>query len=231
MSKDNVAGQKFGSLTAEAYSHTLNRNSYWIFKCDCGNTHIARLGVIKYNAKKAESPKAPSCGCIHKEAIGHRARKHGLSKTKLDKAHPLYALWMAVKARCYTPAKNGYHYYGGKGVTMCAEWVDSPEVFIEWCVNNGWELGLQLDKDILSAELEISPAVYSPATCQFVTARVNTSFSSGRRAHATNKGIKLSPDDVAEIKRLYSTGNFTHKAIAEMYNVTRTNISYILKSP
>ena len=115
MSKEDVTGQKFGSLTAKAYSHTINRISYWVFQCDCGNTHVARLAITKHNAKKAESPKSPSCGCVHKEAIGNRARK-------------------------------------------------------------------------------------------------------------------LSPSDVLDIKRLYATGNFTHKALAEMFAVTRSNIGRILKS-
>lgn len=230
MSKEDVTGQKFGSLTAKAYSHTINRVSYWVFHCDCGNTHVARLATTKHNAKKAESPKAPSCGCVHKEAIGNRARKHGLSKTKGNKADPLYALWMYVKGRCYNPAKDGYQHYGGKGVTMCAEWVDSPEVFVDWCINNGWKAGLQLDKDILSKKLGISPAIYSPNTCQFVTPKENASFSASRETFATNRAVKLSPSDVLDIKRLYATGNFTHKALAEMFAVTRSNIGIILKS-
>ena len=49
--------------------------------------------------------------------------KHGYSKTKL------YGVWNAMKARCNNPNSTAYANYGGRGITVCAEW-ESFENFL-----------------------------------------------------------------------------------------------------
>lgn len=39
---------------------------------------------------------------------------------------------------------------------------------------------------------------------------------------------KLSKEEVSEIKRLHSTGNYTQKELSEIYGVSGANISYII---
>lgn len=34
----------------------------------------------------------------------------------------LYGIWNAMKQRCYYPQKQGYQYYGGRGIQVCEEW-------------------------------------------------------------------------------------------------------------
>ena len=92
-----------------------------------------------------------------------RARKH-LSR------------YVQILLRCYEDSCAAYKNYGGKGITMCNEWLHSPDAFIEWCENNGYEEGLVLDKDILSDKLGISPRIYSPETCQFITQEENMQY-------------------------------------------------------
>lgn len=112
-----------------------------------------------------------SCGCYNKQKLRDRA-KHRLLK------HPLYRLWANVKSRCYDPKNKAYENYGGRGVKMCDEWVNNPESFIKWCLNNGWAKGLFLDKDIKSIKLGLpSPLVYSPEWCNFVTRKENNNYT------------------------------------------------------
>ena len=63
--------------------------------------------------------------------------------------------------------------YGAIGVTMCDEWKDDVEAFYDWCMANGWNTSLVLDKDIKCKELGINPAVYSPETISMITAQEN----------------------------------------------------------
>jgi hypothetical protein len=79
-----------------------------------------------------------------------------------------------MKQRCYNVKSPEYHNYGGRGVKICDEWVDNPVAFIEWGIKNGWEKGLEVDKDIIPAKLGIIPLLYSPDMCCFVTPKVNT---------------------------------------------------------
>lgn len=35
---------------------------------------------------------------------------------------PEYAIWSNIKQRCYNPKNKAYRNYGGRGITLCAEW-------------------------------------------------------------------------------------------------------------
>jgi len=51
---------------------------------------------------------------------------HGLYKT------PLYGVWLNIKNRCMNSKCHNYHRYGGRGITVCAEWINDPVAFITW---------------------------------------------------------------------------------------------------
>lgn len=44
--------------------------------------------------------------------------EHGLSKTRL------YSIYSGMKQRCYNQNNQHYQWYGGKGITICDEWMD-----------------------------------------------------------------------------------------------------------
>lgn len=94
--------------------------------------------------------------------------KHGLYY------HPLYRVWQGIKRRCYNPNDSAYERYGGIGIVICAEWKNNPKAFYDWALSNGYEKGLQIDKDRLSKELNVNPPMYSPETCEFVTPSQNS---------------------------------------------------------
>jgi len=75
--------------------------------------------------------------------------------------------------RCYNPKCGNYRFYGAKGVTVCDEWRNSYQAFLDWCLANGWKPGLQLDKDIIAKSLGLPNNLYAPDRCQFVTLREN----------------------------------------------------------
>ena len=78
-----------------------------------------------------------------------------------------------MKNRCYNKNEPAYKDYGLRGVKICDEWVDSPEIFIKWALENGYKKGLQIDKDIKAMQLGIDSLLYSPETCQFVSRKQN----------------------------------------------------------
>jgi hypothetical protein len=97
--------------------------------------------------------------------------KHGLSDSVL------FSRWSGMRTRCYNPNASDYHRYGGVGVTVCDEWKNDFKPFYDWAMSNGFEESLQLDKDILCDELGVSPKIYSPSTCKWVTRQENSSYS------------------------------------------------------
>jgi hypothetical protein len=109
----------------------------------------------------------------------------------------LYEVWKGMKARCRDPKHIGYKIYGGKGVRVCKEWQESFIPFYEWCMANGWQKGMQIDKDIKAKELGVPALIYSPEMCSIVTAKDNARASSQ---------TKLRIDKIIEIRNSKSTG-------------------------
>jgi hypothetical protein len=87
--------------------------------------------------------------------------RHGYHGTKI------YKLWASIVHRCETKTCAGYKYYGGRGITVCKSWRDSPKTFIEWAVENGYSEGLEIDRIDGDGN-------YAPNNCRFVTKKENS---------------------------------------------------------
>lgn len=46
--------------------------------------------------------------------------------------YPLYYTWMQMKQRCYNPNATSYKNYGGRGITVFAEWRESFQTFLDY---------------------------------------------------------------------------------------------------
>lgn len=101
-------------------------------KCICGVIKIYPLARIK-------NGDIVSCGCRIRRLTIERNTTHGHSKTKL------YRVWEGMKERCSNANHESYAHYGGKGVTVCAEWKDYTK-FFNWTVAAGYKDGLSLDR-------------------------------------------------------------------------------------
>lgn len=87
-----------------------------LFSCECGNT--AKLLID--NAKRGI---ATSCGCFRAETTSERRTSHGMFGT------PTYKSWAGMIQRCTNGNDRAFKYYGGRGITICDEWVNSFEAF------------------------------------------------------------------------------------------------------
>ena len=210
----NLTGIRFGSLVAVCPDHKGQDGTlYWKFQCDCGNTHVARGSTVNYEAKKND-PELPSCGCVELS----RKTKHGFRK--VNNTHRAYAAYNSMMRRCYNPNDKQYDHYGAKGTTVCDEWKNNPEAFVQWSIDNGWKKNLVVDKDILCDQLNIHPEIYSPQTCQWIEPKENIGYSASRHRFGRNRNIKLSEDDVQKIINLYVSGEVTNKSeLARMFGV------------
>lgn len=88
-----------------------------ILRCVCGSEK-------SYDAYKIKTGATRSCGCLRNKHIGDGNRKHGYFGT------PTYRSWAAMKRRCTDPNNNRYKYYGGRGIMVCNEWLDSFNCFL-----------------------------------------------------------------------------------------------------
>lgn len=147
------AGARFGRFTVLEEVGMVDNHLNVKCRCDCGREWIGRLANLTNGHIK-------SCGCVNREKLTERNRKHGFSKT------PLYEVWKGMHARCYNPKHKSFGRYGGRGVTVCPEWHEY-QPFHNWCMANGYRAGLQLDR-------ENNNGIYCPDNCRFVTRKQNT---------------------------------------------------------
>jgi len=71
-----------------------------------------------------------------------------------------------MKQRCYNHADNSYKRYGGRGITVCDEWLNNSQEFINWALNNGYKNELEIDR-------EDNDKDYNPKNCRWVTRQEN----------------------------------------------------------
>ena len=136
----DLAGQRFGRLVV---LHKVGKSSdgriIWHCKCDCGNykdvtSHLLRSGDAK------------SCGCLQRETRVINAsrldnKKHGMSHSRL------YRIYHNMISRCYRKCTRGYENYGGRGISVCDEWLGENGFvnFMKWAVLNGYNDNLTID--------------------------------------------------------------------------------------
>lgn len=87
-----------------------------------------------------------------------------MSKRHNGKGTRLYAIWKAVKTRCYNQHFHAFPRYGGRGITMCDEWRDGFPAFRDWALANGYSDELTLDR------IDVDKG-YGPDNCRWVTYR------------------------------------------------------------
>ena len=50
----------------------------------------------------------------------------------------LHRIYTSMHCRCYNKNHIKFDDYGGRGITVCDEWIHSYEAFKEWALNNGY---------------------------------------------------------------------------------------------
>ena len=149
----DITGQKYGRLTAiKRVANNKHNQVRWLFKCDCGKDHIADVAPVRRG-------KIASCGCLRDESTTSRSTSHGASGTRLFHAYN------NMKQRCYNEKSDQYKHYGGRGITVCNEWLSDPQVFFDWAMANGYTDKLTLDR-------KDNNKGYSPDNCRWVSQAV-----------------------------------------------------------
>jgi hypothetical protein len=103
--------------------------------------------------------------------------KHGLRN------HPLYVVWKDIKTRCYNPNNIAYKNYGGRGIKVSEEWLNNPERFIKEAIEDGWVLGLEIDRIDNNGN-------YERKNCHWVTRKRNTRNRRNNRLITINSKTK-----------------------------------------
>ena len=100
-----------------------------------------------------------------------------------DKQTKLQAIWKSMKRRCYNENYIHYKYWGGRGIRVCDEWLNSFESFYNWAINNGYEEGLSIDRINNNGN-------YEPNNCRWTTMKVQANNTSRNHYITINNETK-----------------------------------------
>ncbi len=143
----DITGRVYGRLTAIRPTRTNKHGQWlWLYQCECGNT--VEKGVLKPNSCNAG---ANGCGCKTWKTSSHDYYK---THKRLTWVH------RAIKQRCLNKNCKDYPHYGGRGITICDEWL-SLEVFCDWAIESGYREGLTIERINVNDD-------YCPKNCTWV---------------------------------------------------------------
>ena len=167
-----------------------SKSKIWECLCECGIFCEVKETYLK-------SGYAKSCGCLKNELNKKGNPKHNLNNSRI------YKIYYSMKQRCYLKTHMYYKNYGGRGITVCDEWLgDNGFVnFYEWSMENGYNNNLTIDRIDNNGK-------YEPNNCRWTT-----------KKHQQNNTRKTKIYN-------YKGENLTTTEICEKYNINKSTFNH-----
>lgn len=190
------------------------RYRFGIYECQyCNKEFEARTTYIKSGNTK-------SCGCLNGDI-------HGLT------SHKFYQTWYNMIHRSINVKSPAYKHYGGRGITVCEEWLDVRN-FVAWGESTHPNTeGYTLDRIDVDGNYEPSNCRWADRTTQNINQRMKKNNTSGFVGVSWSKTHQFWVSYIYLNKKRYNVGTFKDKmeaVLARDQYITQNNLPHKLST-
>lgn len=147
---------KYGKLTL--LSKTDKKPGiHWKMQCDCGEIEERSARDVRASVKRGCEPCCLKCKSIISAINGRKNKSHGFSTSMPN----LYDVYRQMIYRCYNESSKDYKNYGGRGIVVCDEWLNSISSFMQWAISSGYKKGITLERVNVNGN-------YEPSNCTWI---------------------------------------------------------------
>lgn len=130
--------------------------------------------------------------------------------------------------RCYNKNSDAYVNYGGRVITICPEWLNDREKFIDWALSHGYANDLSIDRINVNGN-------YEPSNCRWATDEVQLENRRPKEQWRKPKRRKLKTCTIdgqtKPIREWYLIFNTSEPAIRYRMNKLGMTLEQALKTP
>lgn len=152
---EKYIGLKNNYLTVKGITKGKDGRKRFLCECDCGNITVIKPTFWENGAVK-------SCGCYQENR-----------SIDADEVTRIKGIYRGMKRRCYDDRDKIYSRYGGRGISICDEWLRDINAFINWSLENGYDNRLTIDRIDNDGN-------YEPDNCRWATYKLQNLNKSQR---------------------------------------------------